>query len=120
MAKMFIGPKDNPVVMQAPERGMQHSMERFYSETSFLNGGQQSYASKAFRNVYSLNLPSIDALGPLGASLIRRIMSGEFGDEFIYYTDPVAMRTNVFCSQWANPSLVEMGDWVNLYTGSPE
>lgn len=119
MAKMFLGTKGNAREFQAPERGMQHTTERFYTSTSFLNGGGQSYASKAFRNVYGINISPTEMYGPQGLAYLREMLYSLGDDEFLYYVDPVAARGNIFCSQWANPSLLELGDWINIYSKEP-
>lgn len=110
--KLWFGNTTHAQWVPCPRAGMTRLKEGYSEELNFENGGAWIERSKAWHNVYPLEFPVSDAHEYEGIEAFNRFASGEYGDGFLYWVDPMYANTNLFAPNWAASGLIEQG-WKN-------
>lgn len=113
---LWIGTTSKFVEVPLPELPLDAALSGYGEEMRFENGGQAVAGSFGQARRYEFNYPLVDS-GELG--LLRRIRQGSFGDGLVFFSDPMAQRLNLFSPVWAEPGLLEVGDWPDIYDTAP-
>lgn len=105
----FLDVRDAPAPMDSALSGYGEA-ERFES------GGLGSVASFGMSRRYDFNFTAItpDELEPF-----KRLRMGSYGSGLVYLAHPQAKRRNLFSPHWAEPGLLEVGDWPDIYDTAP-
>lgn len=86
--------------------------EEFTSE----GGGLATQQSQGFAKKYPFNF-EVDNADTL--SVYERFRQGSYGSGLLYFANPFAFHTNLFSPAWAEPGLIEGGDWPNIFDVTP-
>lgn len=116
--KIWFGNTTHAQWVPCPRAGMTRLKEGYSEEIAFENGGAWIERSKAWHNVYPMEFPVADAHEYEGIEAFNRFASGEYGDGFLYWVDPMYSNTNLFAPNWASPGLIESG-WKNWGGDTP-
>lgn len=116
--KLWFGNTTHAQWVPCPRAGMTRMKSGYSEELEFENGGAWIERSKAWHNVYPMEFPVSDAHEYEGIEAFNRFASGEYGDGFLYWVDPMYSNTNLFAPNWAAPGLIEAG-WKNWGGSEP-
>jgi hypothetical protein len=88
-----------------------------YGESlAFENGGMTSRVSQGYakRFDFAFDLENSSLL-----NVFRSFRRGSFGTSLLRFADPFCYRTNLFAPAWAEPGLIEGGDWPSIFDTAP-
>lgn len=99
-----------------PDLPLESPLSGYGDEFGFENGGMAAVQSfgQARRFDFNFNVRSLDEV-----AVYRRLRQGSFGTGLIFFPDPMAQRVNLFAPHWAEPGLLETGDWPAIYDSAP-
>lgn len=88
-----------------------------YAESAgFENGGRAAVVSGGYAKRYEFVYDIEDAAE---LSQVRRLRQGSYGTGLIYLADPGTFHRNVLPAHWAEPGLLEHGEWPDIYDSAP-
>lgn len=108
MEKLWFGNTQHAQWVPAPADGQQ-VRERRVDELRFEKGGRWISRSRASSLRFLFNYPVEDASEYEGIEAFQRFAAGEYGDEFVRFTDVMKRDLNLFTEAWAAPGLAEVG-----------
>lgn len=116
MTDLWFGTTQKMVSVPAPDLPFTVDDVGFSEGFGFENGGWVEAGSQGFAKRYDFAYNIGDA-----AELrqIRQFRQGSFGSGLLHFADPFAYQTNLFSPAWAEPGLIEGGDWPNIYDHVP-
>jgi hypothetical protein len=80
------------------------------------NGGQAVVGSFGQSRRFEFNF---NAITTQEFAKYKRLRHGSYGSGLIYFPHPQAERTNLFPPHWAEPGLIEVGDWPATADSAP-
>jgi hypothetical protein len=99
-----------------PSAPMDSPLSGYGESMGFENGGQAAVGSFGQARRFDFNF---GALTPLELEPYKRLRHGSYGAGRIHFAHPQARRVNLFSPQWAEPGLLEVGDWPDIYDSAP-
>lgn len=116
--KIWFGNAQHAQWVPAPATGMQVVREGRHNELEFDNGGVWVSRSVAKRMAYQFDIPVMDSSQFTAYEAYQRFDSGEYGDDFVRFIDPMVTDQNIFVTNWASPGIAELG-WKPIYDTVP-
>ena len=116
MTDIWFGNTSKMVVVPAPDLPFTVSDVGYSESMSFENGGGASAVSQGFQKRYDFayNINDSDLLG-----LFRKFRQGSYGTGLLNFANPFVYERNLFSPAWAEPGLIEGGDWPNTGDNTP-
>lgn len=113
---LWIGTTSKFVSATLPDLPLDAPLSGFGEEMGSVVGGRAAVQTfgQAKRFDFSFGLRPVSEL-----AVYKRLRQGSFGTGLIYFPDPIAQRENLFAPHWAEPGLLETGDWPNIYDTAP-
>lgn len=113
---LWIGTTSKFVSAPLPDLPLEAPLLGYAEEADFENGGAAADYSfgQAKRFDFGFNIREVDEL-----ALYKRLRQGSYGSGLVYFPDPMAQRVNLFAPHWAEPGLLEVGDWPDIYDSAP-
>lgn len=99
-----------------PSAPMDSPLSGYGESMGFENGGQAAVGSfgQSRRFDFNFNVLSVAELEPY-----KRLRHGSYGTGLVHFSHPQAKRVNLFSPHWAEPGLLEVGDWPDIYDTAP-
>jgi hypothetical protein len=116
MTNLWIGTTSKMVTVPAPELPFAVSDSGYGDSLSFDNGGAAAVVSGGYSKRYDFAYTIEDAAL---LSQIRRLRQGSYGTGLVHFADPGIFHRNVLPAHWAEPGLLEHGDWPDIYDTAP-
>lgn len=115
--KMWFGNLNYAGWCPVPETGMTATDEGYTEEFAPDNGGLVLAPARQTHKVYDINFATRDSSDATSFELLQRFAAGDFGTDWLRFTDVMAQDQNLFSKIWANPGLAEQG-WKPIFGGS--
>jgi hypothetical protein len=116
--KIWFGNTQHAQWVPCPAPGLMRRRLRAAASLAYANGGGDEISTQAWRSVYELDFPVTDATEYEGIEAFSRFASGEYGDDYLRFVDPMFRELNLFSPVWAAPGLIEKG-WPNFGEDDP-
>lgn len=113
---IWIGTTVKFVEAACPAAPLDSPLSGYGEVIRFENGGFAAAGSfgQGRRFDFNFNVLSPEELAPY-----KRLRHGSYGSGLIYFPSPAAQRVNLFAPHWAEPGLLEVGDWPAIYDSAP-
>lgn len=99
-----------------PDLPFKSDMVGYGESMGFESGGFASKVSQGYSRRYDF---AYDIENSTLLNVFRRFRQGSYGTGLLYFADPFAYRTNLFSPAWAEPGLIEGGDWPTIFDTVP-
>lgn len=108
-SKMWFGNLQHAQWVPCPATGAQRSRTHYEERQDFMNGGVWIDRSTGGSVGYQFEFPVQDSSEYEGIEAFTRFQSGEYGEDYIRFIDPMVLDQNLFNEAWAAPGLAEVG-----------
>lgn len=115
MTDLWFGNTTKFVTVQAPELPFSVTDGGYGDSMDFESGGSLSKVSQGFAKRYDFAYDIQDST----IDRIKRFRQGSYGAGLLNFANPFAYQTNLFSPAWAEPGLIEGGDWPNTGENTP-
>lgn len=116
MTDIWFGNTSKFVTLPAPDFPFAVSEVGYGDTMAFENGGHAAAFSQGFAKRYDFayGIHDSDLLGK-----VRRFRQGSYGTGLLNFANPFVYERNLFSPAWAEPGLIEGGDWANIGENTP-
>lgn len=116
MTDIWFGNTTKFVTVPAPGLPFTASEDGYGDAMGFENGGHAAVVSQGFAKRYDFayDIQDADLLGR-----VRRFRQGSYGTGLLNFANPFIFERNLFSAAWAEPGLIEGGDWPNTGENTP-
>jgi hypothetical protein len=115
MTDLWFGNTTKFVTIPAPDLPFSVTDGGYGDSMDFESGGSLSEVSQGFAKRYDFAYDIQDST----IDRIKRFRQGSYGSGLLNFANPFAYQTNLFSPAWAEPGLIEGGDWPSIYDTDP-